>query len=305
VPTVLSYGLDEIILLYKAVQAVMRMKSSSLILVGNTEDWVISSCRSFDRIREKTGVRCQGIKLQELYDVYESVSDEDAKEIYEKWLKYCQEIVEPNDQDIRTASRLAFAIQKLLQDYEADGLAIACFTLHKELGTTSCLALSMLNDSENFIRACEGDMDAAVTLLMMKALTDTPSWMANPMLEKGNVLKLAHCSAPLLLAGNSSAYTLRSHHESGIGVSPQVRLPEGMQVTITRVGNDLSSISLNVGTTTETIYTPTCRTQLRVELQSMTDFVEHMLGCHQVVTYGNHAKLVSQAAKLLGLEILG
>lgn len=303
-PIVLSSGLEEIVILYKAIQAVMRMKKSSLILVGNTEDWVISSSRSFDRIQERTGIECTNVGLEELYKMYESVSNEEAQPIYEKWLKNCQEIVEPQNNDVLAASRLVVAIQQLIQKYNADGIAIACFTLLKELGTTSCLALSMLNDSENFIGACEGDLDSAVTLFMMKALTNKPSWMANPMIEKDNVLKLSHCSAPLVMAGKSCSYKLRNHHESGIGVSPQVSLPEGLPVTITRVGNDLSSISVNTGITTDTIYTPTCRTQLRIQLDSMTDFIENLLGCHQIVTYGNHLKQVSHVAKLLGLKIL-
>ncbi|HHY42122.1 MAG TPA: hypothetical protein GX514_04660 [Thermoanaerobacterales bacterium] len=303
-PIVLSNELEEIVVLHKAIQAVMRMKKTSMILVGKTEDWVISSCRSFDRIRDKTGIECTNIELQELYKMYESVSNEEAQPVYEKWLKDCQEIVEPDSDDVIAASRLAVAIQELVQRYNADGIAIACFTLLKELGTTSCLALSMLNDSENYIGACEGDLDSAVTLLMMKALTNTPSWMANPMIEKGNVLKLSHCSAPLIMAGKSCSYKLRSHHESGIGVSPQVSLPEGLAVTITRVGDDLSSISVNTGITVDTIYTPTCRTQLRIRLDSMTDFIENLLGCHQIVTYGNHLKQVSHVAKLLGLKIL-
>lgn len=304
ISVVLSDELEEIVNLYKAIQAVERMKNSSLLLVGNTENWVISSCRSFDRIQEKTGIGCSNIKLQELYKMFESVSNEDVQPIYEKWLKNCQEIVEPQNHDVLAASRLVVAIQQLIQKYNADGVAIACFTLLKELDTTSCLALSMLNDSENFIGACEGDLDSAVTLFMMKALTNKPSWMANPMIEKDNVLKLSHCSAPLVMAGKSCPYKLRNHHESGIGVSPQVSLPEGMPVTITRVGNDLSSISVNTGITTDTIYTPTCRTQLRIKLDSMTDFIENLLGCHQIVTYGNYIKPLSYVAKLLGLKIL-
>lgn len=30
------------------------------------------------------------------------------------------------------------------------------------------------------VASCEGDMDSAVTMLLMKGLTDTRLWMANP-----------------------------------------------------------------------------------------------------------------------------
>ncbi|HQE06341.1 MAG TPA: hypothetical protein PLJ57_08740, partial [Tepidanaerobacteraceae bacterium] len=120
-PIILSNELGEIVLLFKAVQATMRMRNSSLLIVGNTEDWVISSCRSFDRIREKTGIGCKKIQLHELYEQYESVSDEDARAIYEKWLKNSQKIVEPENRDVLAASRLAVAIQQLVRKNNADG----------------------------------------------------------------------------------------------------------------------------------------------------------------------------------------
>ena len=97
---------------------------------------------------------------------------------------------------------------------------------------------------------------------------------------------------------------IRNHHESKIGVSPQVSLPEGMPVTITRIGNDINSLSVSTGITTDTIYTPTCRTQLRIKLDSMTDFIENLLGCHQIVTYGNYSKALSYVGSLLGLKVL-
>lgn len=304
IPVILSDDIDELLNLWNSIQAVERMKKSSLILVGNTEDWVISSCRSFDRIREKTGIECKNVKLQDLCEIYESVSNEDAQPLSEKWLKNCKETVEPQKKDILEASRLAVAIERLVKQYDADGIAIACFTLLKELGTTSCLALSLLNDSEEYIGACEGDMDSALTLLMMKALTNSPSWMANPIIEKDGVLKLSHYAAPLLITGETQPYKLRNHHESKIGVSPQVSLPEGMPVTITRIGNDINSLSVSTGITTDTIYTPTCRTQLRIKLDSMTDFIENLLGCHQIVTYGNYSKALSYVGSLLGLKVL-
>lgn len=303
-PIVLSDDIDELINLWKAVQTVERMKKSSLLMVGDTEDWVISSCQSFDRIREKTGIACKRAELQDLYRIYGAVSDKAAQSVSEKWLKNCKEIIEPQKKDVLAAARLAVAIEQLVQQYDADGLAIACFTLLKELGTTTCLALSLLNDSEYYIGACEGDMDSALTLLMMKALTNKPSWMANPIIEKDGVLKLSHCSAPLLMTGEARPYKLRNHHESKIGVSPEVSLSEGMPVTVTRIGNDLNFLSVSTGVTTDTIYTPTCRTQLRIKLDSMTNFIENLLGCHQIVTYGDYSKALTYVASLLGLKIL-
>lgn len=303
-PVAMSLEISDILELLKIIQTAERMKKATLILAGTTENWVISSCRSFERIKEKTGINFIGTSLEELYKIYESITDEDAKDISNKWIENAKEIIEPKKQDILAASRLAVAIYQLVRKYNGDGMAIACFTLLRELGTTSCVALSMLNDSPDFIGACEGDMDSAVTLFMMKALTDKPSWMANPMIEKDNVLKLSHCTSPLLLGDRPFSYTLRNHHESGIGVSPEAFIEEGVPVTISRIGNNLSSISVSAGITLDTPLTPTCRTQLRIKLDSMSGFIENLLGCHQIVTFGNWERQLTEVGKLLNLEVL-
>lgn len=303
-PAALSLEISDILDLLQIIQTADRMKKAVILLAGVTEDWVISSCRSFEKIKEKTGMDFIGVTLEELYRIYESITDEDAKQISNKWIENAKEIIEPKKQDIIAASRLAVAIYQLVRKYNSDGIAIACFTLLRELGTTSCIALSMLNDSRDFIGACEGDMDSAVTLFMMKALTDKPSWMANPMLEKNNVLRLSHCTSPLLLEGKPLPYILRNHHESGIGVSPEALIEEGIPVTITRIGNNLSSLSVSTGITLDTPPTPTCRTQLRIKPDSMSSFIDNLLGCHQIVTFGNWERQLTEVGKLLGLKVL-
>jgi L-fucose isomerase-like protein len=47
---------------------------------------------------------------------------------------------------------------------------MACFAMIGDIDTTSCLALSALNDSATEIGACEGDLDAGLTLYLLKAM---------------------------------------------------------------------------------------------------------------------------------------
>ena len=114
-------------------------------------------------------------------------------------------------------------------------MAIACFNL-LSLGTTSCLGVSYINDCTAQMAACEGDLDSAVTMLMMKRLTDTKPWMANPGLHPKGIVNFSHCTAPLAVDGRQDCpYILRSHHESGIGVSLQVEIPGSVRLTACRV----------------------------------------------------------------------
>lgn len=50
--------------------------------------------------------------------------------------------------------------------------------------------------------------------------------------------------------------------------------------------------------------TPTCRTQLRIKPDSMSSFIDNLLGCHQIVTFGNWERQLTEVGKLLGLKVL-
>jgi hypothetical protein len=49
---------------------------------------------------------------------------------------------------------------------------------------------------------------------------------------------------------------------------------------------------------------PSCRTQLRVDLGGLEAFLEHVLGCHQVIVYGDIRQEMHYAAETLGIEVI-
>jgi L-fucose isomerase-like protein len=181
---------------------------------------------------------------------------------------------------------------------------IACFSLLKELGTTSCLALSTLNDSVNFIGGCEGDLDSGITLLLMKALSGKPGWMSNPVVCSEDSLQLSHCSAPVNISGYKGTYVLRNHHESHTGVSPEVQLPLGDTVTMCRLGDDMKSMNAFTARTLPGEKLPVCRTQVYINGMSMENYLQKTLGCHIIMTYGDYTKGLAYLSRLAGMSYL-
>ena len=129
--------------------------------------------------------------------------------------------------------------------------------------------------------------------------------MANPIVGKEMELQLAHCTAPLSFAGNGRAYDLRSHHESGIGVSPAVEMGVGESVTLCRMSAEQGMMSSFCGITRPMRKRPTCRTGIGVQLDNMSGFMDTLLGLHQSLVYGQWCAELALCAEMLDLEYAG
>jgi hypothetical protein len=87
-------------------------------------------------------------------------------------------------------------------------------------------------------------------------------------------------------------------------VAPEVALPEGETVSLVRIGNDLTQVAAHIGKSERIEKQPACHTQLRVVLDNSDDFVNHLLGTHYVLSFGDFQRPIQYAARFLGLEVL-
>lgn len=210
-----------------------------------------------------------------------------------------QETVEPTNADLLAAARMSGALMRMLEKYEADGMALACFNL-LSTGTNCCLGVSYINDCTPYVASCEGDVDSAVTMLAMKQICTTKLWMANPGLHPDGVINFSHCTAPLdMLHTGKCPYTLRNHHESGIGTSLQVDYPIGQVVTACRISDDASKMTVQKGVTVSGEYERACRTQVYVKFDDFRHYLDTVLGCHQVFAFED----IVEEMKLLGMQL--
>lgn len=289
----------------RANQAVERLRSAHILKIGETEPWVINSTREPARFRAALGCTVVPVAAEELYREFRTVSDAEAARMAADWVTKASSLAGPAQPDVVRATRVLVAMRRLLERRGADALSMACFAMIGELDTTSCVALSTLNDSADAIGACEGDLDAAVTLYLLKALGSDFVWIANPIIHAANRIDLAHCTAPRCACGGDLSYRLLRHHESGRGVAPEVALPAGRPVTLVRIGGDLTELCVHPGRTERAAKQPTCHTQIRVQIPSSRDFLNTLNGTHVVLTYGDRRAELALCADLLGLRLTG
>ena len=274
-----------------------------MLQIGHTEPWVISNASEPAVYEARFGVKIRFVEQDELAQLYRGAQREQAQTYYDWFVQNSTGCAEPTDGALWDASRMAWALITLLERYGAQGAAIACFNLLSE-GTTSCLGVSYVNDCTPMVAACEGDMDSAVTMLMMKHLTSTKLWMANPGLQPDGTVNFSHCTAPICCMGDPLPCTLRSHHESGIGVSLQVELPQKKRVTACRISDEASKMTVHLGYSAAGPYETACRTQMHVRFDDAPHYLRTVLGCHQVFAFEDVEEKLLRLAALFGLDVL-
>jgi L-fucose isomerase-like protein len=254
-----------------------------------------------DLIRERLGVTVKSVSQDELKNEYKRIKDSDVAEQIKTLMKLDRDRSWVNEAELSKALRLALAVRRLVDSQDADGCALSCFRLIEALNTTGCLALSQLNDSDDKIGACEGDLDAALTMMLARFLGVEHLWMGNPIIFPDNEIQLVHCTSARTDGERSLPCRLMAHHESGKGVSLDVSIPEDRQVTLVRIGNDLKDIMICGGRTKSVDHLQTCRTQARIEISSSSEFVAGMMGTHVICCAGDFRDEFKYCANMLGL----
>ncbi len=145
--------------------------------------------------------------------------------------------------------------------------------------------------------------------MLTSYLLDRPGYMNDPVAETAkNLLIASHCVSGTRLNGFSqkpAPYILRSHSESALGVSVQVLWPVAAPVSLIRFKN-ANELILDTGVVVSNVNTPPaggCRTSVEIRMDSIED-CRDVLGFHQVVTLGNHRRVVEAFCQLYGIQVV-
>lgn len=269
-----------------------RLKGLRLGVIGQPSDWLISSHADTHAVREKLGVELVDIDIQEVLDEFSAISPNDSLlEINPSCAPSA-----PVAAALPDAMRLYFALRKVVERHHLAGFTIRCFDLLSAIHNTGCLALAKLN-AEGIVAGCEGDVPAALSMLICQALLDITGFQANPSSidPDTGMMTLAHCTIPLNMV---SSYELDTHYESGIGVGIRGNIFEG-DATLFKVSGDLSRYFIAEGTMAINKPNPSlCRTQVNISLDDpalVRDyFLSDPIGNHHIVLPGYHQSLLEE-----------
>ena len=267
------------------------LEKARIGLFGEPSDWLIASGVDRGYLLEHFGMETIDIDLQRLIDGVRAVPKEEAAKVAQAIVKRAQDVKEPSCADMLEAAKAYLAIKKICKEKHLDAMTIRCFDIVKACGTTSCLALALLND-EGIVAGCEGDMQTLMSMLLVKRLCDAEAFMANPSQLTETTTMLAHCTIPLKMC---DGLTLRSHFESGIGVAIQGVLPMTDYTIFKWGGPRLDRYFVTEAQAVEMPYSNHfCRTQITLNVDLRPYLLQHSIGNHHVIIRGRHAEEIKR-----------
>lgn len=277
--------------LQRVVAARHSLRGMRLGVIGQPSDWLISSHADALAVSDKLGVELVDIDIQEVLDVFNDISLEDSAIEITPWCEPSAQVAAA----LPDAMRLYHALRHVVSRHQLAGFTIRCFDLLTAIHNTGCLALAQLN-AEGFIAGCEGDVPAALSMLISQVLLGVTGFQANPssVNPESGLMTLAHCTIPFNLV---TSYELDTHFESGIGVGIRGDIFEG-DATLFKVSGDLSRYFVAQGSMVVNEPDPSlCRTQVNVSLANPSlvrnYFLADPIGNHHIVIPGRHSELLS------------
>jgi L-fucose isomerase-like protein len=275
---------------YNNFEAQKAIRGKRIGVIGTPCSWLIASSVDYLLTKRRWGIEFLNIPIENVTNRYDLISEDEVGEQAAIIAGKALACREATPEDMIKAMRVYKAIKQICEKEKLVAITLNCYKLINLLGTTGCLALSLLND-EGILAGCEGDLQSIFTFLAINAVTGRTPFMANPIQIslKSNEMVFAHCSVSTKL---TEQFIIRSHFESNTGVSIQGILPAG-DVTIVKCGGEcLDEYYVTSGRLLEnTNYINVCRTQIRVKLDSPVDyFLRNPIGNHHMIILGNYEK---------------
>ena len=302
-----SSRLDDIVQAVSPIRAIRRLKDAKILYVSsNRRPLDLAYAKS---IKDKFGTEIKPLKASDLEAAYKSISEKDARADAEWWVRGAKKVVEPSEEDLFKAARMALAVEQMVRDEQAAAITIDCLLMQlveRDMGYP-CLGFSRLN-SKGLGGICEADLPSTMTHLIFNYLVGRPGFVNDPTFDfSRDAVHCAHCVAATKMLGPdgpASDYILRSHMEDNRSVAPQVILPVGQTVSMAKlVGADLMLFS-----TGEAIDSPLldcgCRTKVTVRMKNPEKLLENWShGLHRVLVYGDHSRNMERFCRFVQVPL--
>jgi hypothetical protein len=295
---------------WPAVEDGLRMIRAKRLFEESRILWIQGDKRN-ETVLERLGCKVRAIPRQTFNELFDQMPvNEEVRDVAASFRRAAKKIVEPTMQDSLNSARAYTTAKRLLADEEANALTMDCLGMvgARLVPTPPCGAWTILQD-EGITAGCEADLFGAASMMLTSYLLDRPGYMNDPVAETAkNLLITAHCTCGTRLNGFDRPpvpYVLRNHSESALGVSVQVLWPVGAPVSLIRFSN-ANELILDTGTVVSNVPTPPaggCRTSLELKMNDIED-TRDVLGFHQVVTLGNHRRVVEGFCQLLGVNVI-
>jgi hypothetical protein len=197
-------------------------------------------------------------------------------------------------------------IRDLMKEHGATNVGVAdCMGgLIPIFDTPPCLALAELND-EGATAFCHTDLTHTMPGVLIRWISEKPSFVCNSHFPHHGQLTLAHCAAPRKMNGRDlEPTTLMTHYESDYGAATKVHYPKGQEITCLIPNLHCTKWFGFRGRIVDSPAFNMCRSQMDIQIDGdWRKLTREMEGFHTVVTYGDYLREAGYAlGKVGGVE---
>ena len=293
----------------RALRVKKFLKQSKVLYIGEIPSFSVPDGPwDFFAIEDRLGVRFRHVETNEFFRVFDSISDEVAKNKLEEWKRDFAEVVEPTEKDLMDVTRVYLALRLLCDREDANAVTINCGRFTEERPIVPCLAFSRLID-EGIICGCEGDITAILSALILYAISGQPIVMGNFGYREGmfgakkGEVTIEHDVLPLSMT--CTKYRVRDYHGRKFGVTAYADIKANQPITLLNINRSLNKIFVAEGTIKGSEDGIHCRIIIHMNINGdINKIPEIYVGSqHITMTLGHWLSVLKEVGKLLSFEV--
>ena len=257
-----------------------------------------------DILYEKLGPQVVHLTLAEFQQVMESVTEDAAgawaERLYERF------DIPLSEKLLREAARFDLALGDLAAMHRLAGFAVECHTETNLLfGINPCL--SFAHREPTIAIGCEGDVEMAAHILMVRWLTGADAYLGDIFSLRDGVLTLKHCGGSCRMARDADAKIAGLKAPATVGVDRTLvmcmpLLPDGRATLMRLHGREAYRLHVAMG---DVIGSEAGEgTTVHVRLDEPAAFLEEVCGNHYLLAYGDLRGRLAVLAEWMGLEVM-
>jgi hypothetical protein len=267
-----------------------------------------------EKMLADTGITLQYIPASTFADIYEAMdTDANTIKMADEYIQAATEIRYATREDVINGIKSYLVAGKILEDEKADAISMDCLgsLADKEI-SLPCISWSRMNDV-GIPAACEADVGAIATQIMVHYLFDRPGFQQDPVADTSDDTIIgAHCSCPTRLNGYHQApepFELVHHHGNRDAV-PRTIWKTGQPITCLdfltadEIDQERSQMLISTGTVVENMNAPPsggCVVSVKVKLDEGHEVLSFP-GFHQLFFYGAYKNELEDFCKLFNYE---
>jgi hypothetical protein len=296
----------------RALGGLKNTLGKRMVCIGGASGWGEGGRTAPARTRELWKMDLVDYPYQELAPRIKAARQNEAlvsacKENARKFLKERGISLHTTRQFVQNSFILTEVFKDVMDELQTDAMTInSCMgTIMPMSETTACLPLSLLNDA-GYQAFCESDFVVIPSGVLLHYISGLPVFLNDPTYPHGDVVTLAHCTAPRKMDGKrSEPAKILTHFESDYGAAPKVEMKIG-QICTNLVPDFASKRWIGfAGTIAANPFLDICRSQIDMRIHGNADtLMQEMKGFHWMMSYGEHLRECQYALKKAGVEFL-